>query len=711
MAVLSKIRERSLFLIIIIALALFSFVLSGLFDGNLFNKTATNIGEVNGEPITREEFAQQVELFNNRSNGITSNMQNVNNAWNSLVREKIYQTQLEKSGVVVGEKDVWDAIVAQISAQNSPQFSNEVGMFDPERLKEYIATLKDNSEESEEGVAAWRGWINYEKSIKKNLEQNTYNALIRAGLGSTLEEGKRDYLYQNTSVDLDYVYVPFSSIPDSLISISADEIKSYVKAHPKSFTVEESRDIKFVHFKVEATEEDERAIEQELSQMIEDREEYSNAAKTNVSVVGFKNAVDMAEFNAEHESDTPYDPTFNTKTGLSKIAADSIFDLETGQVYGPYKENGFYKLSKVTAVMQLPDSVKASHILIPFTGSASADATVTQTSEEAKQVADSILNVVREDKSKFEELAKEFSVDKASGAKGGDLGWFGYRTMIPEFRDFAFENSVGDMSVVKSQFGYHIISIEDQKNKQRNVQIATFSKKIEPSEQTENDVFENAESFAAALTSGKDINEYAEEKGLIVRPVLSLEVFDDNIAELGSQRQIVRWTFEEDTEVGDVKRFDIDNGYGVVVLTSKNKAGLSSKGQNVRKILLNEKKAALIEKRSTGGSLDEIATQNDVTKKSAMAVSNTSPVFAGEGRFVEISGVVTALEENKLTKNIVGKNGVAFVNVTKKTMPTELPNYSANKLNIERSLSGRSLQIFEALKENSDIEDNRSVFY
>ena len=135
MAVLSKIRERSLFLIIIIALALFSFVLSGLFDGNLFNKTATNIGEVNGEPISREEFAQQIELYRSRSNGRSSNTQNVNNAWNTLVREKIYQTQLEKSGVVVGEKDVWDAMVTQISSQNSPQFANEAGFFDPEKLK------------------------------------------------------------------------------------------------------------------------------------------------------------------------------------------------------------------------------------------------------------------------------------------------------------------------------------------------------------------------------------------------------------------------------------------------------------------------------------------------------------------------------------------------------------------------------------------------
>jgi peptidylprolyl isomerase/peptidyl-prolyl cis-trans isomerase D len=711
MAVLSKIRERSLFLIIIIALALFSFVLSGLFDGNLFNKTATNIGEVNGEPISREEFAQQIEFNRSRSNGRSSNTQNVNNAWNTLVREKIYQTQLEKSGVVVGEKDVWDAMVTQISSQNSPQFANEAGFFDPEKLKEYIATLQDNSEEDANGANAWMSWINYEKGIKKNLEQNTYNALIRAGLGSTLSEGKREYYFQNISVDVDFVYVPFTSIPDSLITVSADEMKSYIKAHPKDYTVEESRDIEFVQFKIEATPEDEAAIEQELINMLDDREEYSNAAKSNVTVAGFKNASDMVEFNAENESDTPYDGSFYNKSGLTQNSADSIFSLQVGQVYGPYKDNGFYKLSKVTAVKQLPDSVKASHILIPFVGSTIADASVTQTSEQAKKVADSILSVVKGNNQKFEELAKEMSVDKVSGAKGGDLGWFAYGTMIPEFRDYSFENSKGDMGVVKSQFGYHIIRIDDQKNKQRNVQVATFSRRIDPSEKTENDVFEKAETFASELSSGKDMAELAKEQNLNVRPVLSLKVFDDNIAELGSQRQIVRWTFEENSEVGNVKRFDIDNGYAVVRLTSKNKAGLSGKGQNVRNILLNEKKASLIKERSTGTTLDEIAEQNQVTKRTSLAVSNTSPVFAGVGRFVDISGVVTALEENEMAKNIVGKSGVAFAVVTKKTLPTELQNYNANKLNLERSLTSRSLLIFEALKENADIEDNRAVFY
>ena len=543
------------------------------------------------------------------------------------------------------------------------------------------------------------------------MEQNTYNALIRAGLGSTLSEGERDYYFQNTSVDLDYVYVPFSSIPDSLISVSSDDLKDYIKAHPKNYMAEESRDIQFVHFRIAATAEDEAAIQAELTEMIADREEYSSAAKSNITVVGFKNAVDMDEFNAENESDTPYDAAFYSKGALPKIVADSIFDREVGDVYGPYKDNGFYKLSKITEVKQLPDSVKASHILIPYIGSGAADPSVTQSEEQAKKVADSVLAVVKANGSKFEELAKEMSIDKVSGAKGGDLGYFVYRTMIPEFRDYTFENPVGSMGVVKSQFGFHIIRIDDQKNIQRSVQIATFSRNIQPSETTENNVFEQAETFASDLTGGSDINELAKEQNLPVRPVNSLEVFDDNLVELGSQRQIVRWTFEENTEVGDIKRFDVENGYAVVVLTSKNKAGLSSKGQNVRNIVLNEKKVELIKERSTGNTLDEIATQNNVTKSSSRAVSNTSPVFAGVGRFVEISGVVTALEENQLAKNIVGKNGVAFAVVTKKTLPTELPNYNANKLNLERSLTGRSLLIFEAIKENSDIVDNRAVFY
>lgn len=713
MAVLSKIRERSVFLIIIIALALFSFVLSGIFsaDSPLFNKSVSEIGEVNDEPIGREEFAQEVEVNRSRSNGRTSQMQNVNNAWNSIVRQKIYKTQLEKSGIVVGEQDVWNALVNQIKMQNSPIFQNEIGMFDEEKLKEYIANLQESAGDNEQSKAAWLSWINYEKNIKSNLEQNTYNSLIRAGLGSTLKEGERDYFYKNNNVNIKYVFVPFSSISDSLVNISDSEIKNYIKNHSKEYTVDASRDIQFVNFAVKPSVEDEQLIRDQLAELINDKEEYSTAAKTTVMVTGFTNANNLPDFFTTHGSDIPFDENYYVKNKLSKVLADSLFNKNINEVYGPYQENGFYKISKITTIKQLPDSVKASHILIPFVGSTINDPSITQNEEEAKKVADSLLTLIKNDKSKFEGLARDMSIDKTTGSKGGDLGWFVYSTMIPEFRDYVFENNVGDIEIIKTQFGYHIIKIDGQKNVQKNVQIATFSRKIEASEKTENDIFEKAETFASNLTSGKDIKELAKESNYSIMPVLNLKELDDNISQLGSQRQIIRWLFEENTNEGDIKRFDTDNGYAVVTLVKKHKKGLSNRGGVVRSILLNEKKADLIANKSTADDLDEIAKQNNVPVKTALAISNASPVLSGEGRFPEVVGVVTSLEENKLTKNIIGQQGVVFAIVTKKTVATELDNYQSFKKSIERNLTNRNIQIYNALKENSDIIDNRAKFY
>jgi peptidylprolyl isomerase/peptidyl-prolyl cis-trans isomerase D len=713
MAVLSKIRQRSVFLIIIIALALFSFVLSGIFSSNspLFNKNVTDIGSVNDEPISREEFAQQVEYFRNNSNRNISQMQQVNSAWNNLVREKIYKTQLEKSGIVVGEQDVWNAIVNQFKSQNNPMFQNELGMFDEEKLKEYIANLKDSANDSDQAKAAWVSWVNYEKNIKSNLEQNTYNSLIRSGLNSTLKDGERKYFYENNNVDMKYVYVPFNSISDSLVKVSEEEIKQYIKDHAKDFEAEASRDIEFVNFEIKPSKEDELEIKNELASLINDKEEYSAAAKNTVKVTGFANATDMKDFFVTNDSDTPFDNSFYTKKALPKILADSLFDKNIGEVFGPYKDKGYYKLSKIIAVKQLPDSVKASHILISYKGSDVRDPSLTMTQDEAKKVADSLLKVIKADKSKFESIAKEMSVDKMSGAKGGDLGWFVYRSMVPEFRDFVFENKTGDIDVVKTQFGYHIIRIDGQKNKQKNVQIATFSRKIEPSEKTENEIFQEAETFASEVSSGKDFKALAKEKNYVIIPVQNLKELDENISVLGPQRQIVRWLFDKNTIENDVKRFDTDKGYAIVKLVKKHKKGLSDRMGIVRNILMNKKKAELIAKRSTGDNLEEIAKQNNTAVKTARAVSNASPVLSGEGRFPEIIGVVTALEENKLAKNIEGARGVAFAIVTKKHEATALGNYQANKTAQERKLKSRNIQIYNAIKDNSEIEDNRAVFY
>ena len=67
--------------------------------------------------------------------------------------------------------------------------------------------------------------------------------------------------------------------------------------------------------------------------------------------------------------------------------------------------------------------------------------------------------------------------------------------MVPEFRDFTFEGNVGDLGVVKTAFGFHIIEVEGQKNIQSALKLATFSRKIEASEETENAIFRKSRNF------------------------------------------------------------------------------------------------------------------------------------------------------------------------------------------------------------------------
>ena len=327
--------------------------------------------------------------------------------------------------------------------------------------------------------------------------------------------------------------------------------------------------------------------------------------------------------------------------------------------------------------------------------------------------ADSLLTILKKDKSKFADLAKDFSSDIGSGSKGGDLGWFDYNRMVPQFRDFTFENKVGDIDVVKSDFGYHIIDIQDQKNIQKAVKVATFSRKIEPSEETENDIFQKAETFASELSSGKDIVELAKENNFNVMPVLNLKAMDEQVSLLGDQRQIVNWAFNKSTKEKEIKRFDVDKGYAVVMLNTIRKKGLSI-GQfksNIRTILLNEKKAKLIKDKMQGTDLQEIANSFNSKVNSSKAVSLGSPLLPDAGRSQELIITLLSLPENKVFTKIETPRGIFAVKIIQKEEPKALENYASINPIIENKLKAKGGQAYEVLKKVADIEDNRATIY
>ncbi|MAD96874.1 MAG: peptidylprolyl isomerase [Flavobacteriaceae bacterium] len=693
MAVLSKIRDRSLFLILVIGLALFAFVLDPSTLTDFFNSSKINeVGEVNGETISRQEFVNELDQYRQQTGGRTSDIQAARIVWDNMLRKKIYDKQLVDAGITIGEEDVWNEIISAPFVQNNPQYQNEVGQFDEDKFKKFLADTKENNE------VLWGQWSNYMNQVRDNAGTNTYNNLVTAGLGASLKESEFQYLIDNTKLTGQFVYVPYSSVPDSLVTVTRSEIESYVKANEKDFKVEDMRDIFYVEFKIEPTKEDEDAIKAEVAGIAND----------------LKSSTDEKLLLSENDSDLDMNPNFQFESYVNQEISKDLFATKLGDVFGPYKDKEYFKLSKVIEESRMPDSARASHILVPYIGAQRAAADITRSKEAAKKMADSIFNIVKRNKKKFAEIAKEVSSDRGSAEKGGDLDWFNYNRMTPAFRDFCFTERKGKVDVVETPFGYHIIRIDDQKNFQRVVKLATYAKQILPSEKTENAAYTKAQEFALEVTNTNDFGLAAKNKGYAPKPAVGMKTLDENVPGLGNHRQVVSWAFGSETNIGDFKRFDLEGSYVVATLSGKTAKGLMSPEKatpRVRPILLNEKKAEILEDRFVDGDLQANAKELKVALRTANGVTLKSPTLPGIGLEPKVIGAMYNAEVNKVYTAIVGQKGVFAFKVTKKEEPVALPNYETNRKQIAEARRRMTFRIYNALKEASEIEDNRAMMY
>ena len=362
----------------------------------------------------------------------------------------------------------------------------------------------------------------------------------------------------------------------------------------------------------------------------------------------------------------------------------------------------------------MPDSVQSRHILIRYQGSFRASDAITRSKEDAKAMADSIAGVLKRNKNKFEALAKTLSDDKSNSDNGGDLGYSGPGKLTKDFNDFIFDNKTGTLGVVETEFGFHVVEVQEQKNKQKAMKFATISKEIEASEKTLNEVFANASRFELAAQKG-DFSQIAKTQELALKPVNKIGALDATIPGVGNNRSIVNWAFGEDVSVGDVKRFSILDGYVVVQLTRKSPKGLMSIAEAsslVMPKLRNAYKAKQIMATISGDDLDAIASSQGITVQNATAITMAAPTIPGAGAEPEVVGAAFAKAAGETTSLIAGEKGVFKVRVTAVNNAPALENYAsyANQLN-SAATPAVNTKVYQALKNAAEIEDNRANFF
>ena len=705
MAILGNIRKRTTVLILIIGLALFAFVISGIFtaDGG-GAKIGSSVAEINGEDLSIDEFRQKVEQASRRYGSNFSSTQLVNTVYDQEIRSELLNQQFEDLGITIESDQIVEFAKTTGYAQ-IPDFQDENGIFNAEIFKSAIADWKVND------PLRYDAWLQDEKNIMQAAKEQLYFNLVKAGAGATLNEGKFDYNLTNNKVDVQYVRVPYTSIADSTIQVSKQEIEAYIKENEADYKQDKARDVRFVFFEEKPSLEDETAVKNGIVSLLDDTVEYNASTDQNDTILGFRNATDIAAF-VDRNSDSKYDTIFRAKKELPAVAADSLMSLGVGQIYGPYRDGDFFKLSKMVA--RKPNgSAKASHILFTYEGATRANPEIKRTKEEAEAEAKKILIEAKKEDAVFANLARDNS-DGPSAPRGGDLGYFQEGIMADEFNDFSFGNPIGTVGLVETEFGFHIIRVDD---KEDIVKIATLSREVESSEETVNTLFTEATKFEMASidADANDFSDIASESDFTVRPVNKIKEMDENLPGLSSQRAIVQWAFNDDTSVGDIKRFDLASGYAVVQLTKKYKEGLmSSEDASATALpkIRKERKAAQIIAANKGKSLEDLASANNVTVSTASALTMKSPTIPGAGREPFVVGNAFTLEEGASSNLLKGETGVFMVKVTKKTPAATIDNFSTYAKTLSTSNANRvNSAVYNALKDGAEIEDKRATFY
>ena len=425
MAVLEKIRSKTVFLIAIIGLALFAFIISDFIGkGRFSNHNPNEIGSVNGEDVPIDAFRQQVENATRQANGQVSSIEAAKYVWEQNVQQILLNQQIEKLGLSV-EKDQILAILAKTPLAQNPQFVNEYGVFDANKFTNYLATLKNTNPQ------AYAQWKMQEDAIIEDAKQRMYFSLIRAGLGVTNTEAEMEYHQEKDLADISYVALQYSSIDDKSVNVTDSEIQDYIKKHEKQFKQEAYRNIQYIVVSEKPSQTDIETEKESLLKLLQPEVVFNSKTNKNDTIAGFAKTKNIKDFVDRH-SDVPYDSIFVNKDNLRSSYADTLFNLPVGKVFGPYEEDGSLKLSRMIA-KQPGGAVKASHILIAYAGSQAATPNTTRTKEEAKAKAEGLLAQAKAAGADFAQLARENSEEPGAVYSAGDLGFFSKGAMVKPF--------------------------------------------------------------------------------------------------------------------------------------------------------------------------------------------------------------------------------------------------------------------------------------
>ncbi len=704
MGVIMKLRRAGV--AIIIGIALLAFIVGGVIQsGSIFNRNRDVIAEINGTKIHYLDFERKVEearkyyeiLYNQTSLDANTMQQIRDQIWAITELEAMLGPTLDELGITVSKEELWDMVQGQnIHPEIRKIFVNQNGFFDKNLLISFLQSLNDpNNPQAEDAKYFWDYLV---KDIKRQRRFDKYLNLVNKSLFANKLEAEDNYIGRRKMANLDIVGKTYIDIPDSLIKVTQADLKDYYEKHKELYYQnQETRSLAYVVFKVVASSED----------SLKAYEIVKNLKKA------FAQAEDVIEFIRTNAENGQY-PRFYSRNDLKlEGLPDTLFNLPIDSVYGPFLNGNAYMIARALDRAERPDTVSAEHILI------SPQNPKVKTWERAKEIADSLKQVI-ENGGDFKSLALQYSDDPSVRQNFGLYENFTEGKMVKEFNDFCFENKTGDIGVVKTMYGYHVVRITKQSKPVEKVELGFVDSEIEISQKTFNDYYSQAAMFRTSCKDTSDFFKVAGKNHLRIYNAPDLTQGTNQISGLGEDsRKIIRWAFKsEEGALSEVE--DLNDKYVVAALIEVNPQGYRpfEKVKNrIEKTVLIEKKVDYLYdqyKNTKGNNLDEIAKAWNVNQVSVPTVTFSAYQIKDFGNEPAILAYIPTIEEGKLYGLIKGKNGIYYMQATKVFNPQEMTDDDYNKIMQELSTSYRKnaqYMIFGAIRNRVEYIDHRAQFF
>jgi peptidyl-prolyl cis-trans isomerase D len=520
-----------------------------------------NIGSVNGDNITYQEYQKAVE--NQRESTKQQSGKDIpdeqmdqfrDQVWESLVTEKLITQEVEKLGITVSDQEIKDIILGD----NPPEFlkrnfidslgnfnraAYEDAIFNPQNAKILAQT---------------------EEVVRQSRYREKLQSLLEAGVTISEAEVKRKFIEQNTFMNAEYVLFANSLFPDSTLNITEADMRKYYEENADKFKINAQRKVSFVLFKNEPSKADSMLVLKNLEnvkKMVEN------------DTADFKYFVDIY-------SEVPYSIDTLAVNSFSKEAYQYLKHAKTGDTFGPVPSPKGYELIHLLKVIPTSEKfVRASHILISQQGD----------DEKNRAKADSIYNELKNG-ADFGKMAMEYSKDPGSARNGGDLGWFGRGMMIKEFENACFTGKIGEIQKpIKTTFGYHIILVTDESSSKYVVE--QIVNPVQESATTKDAIYNEAKDFAY-LADKNGFEKEAELGGYNIQQSSSFAEKSASIPGLGQSKRLISFAFENGlNSISDV--FKVTNGYIVAKVSEVVPEGIGKFEDNqpkIRQLLAIEKK-------------------------------------------------------------------------------------------------------------------------